>query len=154
MIRNYGPIKRRADLLALFEEFKRVLIEELDYVQEARNAAIIRANFAATPGVYIPEPYPEISSRRVLIMERISGIKISDIAALDRAGVDRSEIAQRFYAAYLKQWFLDGVFHAATDQWRQAGRALYTDLYRLRHGRAAGAARDGGAAREHGRGGD
>jgi len=45
-------------------------------------------------------------------MERISGIKISDIAALDRAGVDRSEMAQRFYAAYLKQWFLDGVFHA------------------------------------------
>ena len=45
-------------------------------------------------------------------MERISGIKISDIAALDTAGVDRSEMAQRFYAAYLKQWFLDGVFHA------------------------------------------
>ncbi len=112
VIRNYGPIKRRADLLALFEEFKRVLIEELDYVQEARNAVLVRANFAATPGVYIPEPYPEISSRRVLIMERISGIKISDIAALDRAGVDRSDMAQRFYAAYLKQWFLDGVFHA------------------------------------------
>ena len=51
--------QRRADLLALFYEFKRVLIEELDYVQEARNALIIRANFAATPGVYIPEPYPK-----------------------------------------------------------------------------------------------
>ena len=112
VIRNYGPIKRRADLLALFYEFKRVLIEELDYVHEACNAAIIRANLAATPGVYIPEPYPEVSSRRVLIMEQISGIKISDIAALDRAGVDRSELAQRFYAAYLKQWFVDGVFHA------------------------------------------
>jgi predicted unusual protein kinase regulating ubiquinone biosynthesis (AarF/ABC1/UbiB family) len=112
VIRNYGPIKRRADLLALFFEFKRVLIEELDYVHEASNALTIRANLADTPGVYVPEPYPEISSRRVLIMERISGIKISDIAALDRAGVDRSELAQRFYAAYLKQWFLDGVFHA------------------------------------------
>jgi predicted unusual protein kinase regulating ubiquinone biosynthesis (AarF/ABC1/UbiB family) len=112
LIRNYGPIKRRADLLALFEEFKRVLIEELDYIQEARNAQAVRANFADVPGVYIPEPYPNISSRRVLIMERISGIKISDIAALDRAGVDRLELAHRFYAAYLKQWFLDGVFHA------------------------------------------
>jgi predicted unusual protein kinase regulating ubiquinone biosynthesis (AarF/ABC1/UbiB family) len=112
LIRNYGPIKRRADLLALFEEFKRVLIEELDYIQEARNAQAVRANFADVPGVYIPEPYPSLSSRRVLIMERIGGIKISDIAALDRAGVDRSEVAHRFYAAYLKQWFLDGVFHA------------------------------------------
>jgi predicted unusual protein kinase regulating ubiquinone biosynthesis (AarF/ABC1/UbiB family) len=112
VIRNYAPIRRRADLLALFEEFKRVLVEELDYIQEARNAEIIRAHFADVPGVYIPEPYAEISSRRVLIMERISGIKISDIAALDRAGIDRSELARRFYAAYLKQWFLDGVFHA------------------------------------------
>ncbi|HEU5098427.1 MAG TPA: AarF/UbiB family protein [Roseiflexaceae bacterium] len=112
LIRNYGPIKRRADLLALFDEFKRVLIEELDYIQEARNAQQIRANFADVSGVYIPEPYPDLSSRRVLIMERIGGIKISDIAALDRAGVDRAELAHRFYGAYLKQWFLDGVFHA------------------------------------------
>ncbi|MBK9710367.1 MAG: AarF/ABC1/UbiB kinase family protein [Kouleothrix sp.] len=112
IIRNYPPIKRRADLIALFEEFKRVLIQELDYVQEAKNAEIIRANFAAVPGVYIPEPYPDLSTRRVLIMERIGGIKISDVDALARAGVDRVELAQRFYKAYLKQWFLDGIFHA------------------------------------------
>src|SRR6266508_4362333 len=46
IIRNYPPIKRRADLLALFEEFKRVLIQELDYVQEAQNAEIIRGHLA------------------------------------------------------------------------------------------------------------
>lgn len=112
IIRHYPAIKRRADLLALFDEFKRVLIEELDYVQEARNAEQVRAHFAAQPGVYIPEPYADLSTRRVLIMERIGGIKISDVAALDRAGVDRTELAHRFYRAYLKQWFLDGVFHA------------------------------------------
>jgi predicted unusual protein kinase regulating ubiquinone biosynthesis (AarF/ABC1/UbiB family) len=112
VVRNYPPIKRRADLLALLEEFKRVLLQELDYIQEAHNAAIIRANFAEVPGVYIPEPYPDLSTRRVLIMERIGGIKVSDIAALDRAGVDRTELARRFYRAYLKQWFLDGIFHA------------------------------------------
>ena len=112
VIRNYPPIKRRADLLALFEEFKRVLIEELDYLQEARNATIVRANLAQMPDVYVPEPYAELSTRRVLVMERISGIKISDVEALRRAEVDRSELAQRFYRAYLQQWFLDGVFHA------------------------------------------
>jgi len=112
IIRNYPPIKRRADLLALFEEFKRVLIQELDYVQEAHNAEIIRGNLADVPGIYIPEPYTELSTRRVLIMERIGGIKISDVDALDRAGVDRVELARRFYRAYLKQWFLDGIFHA------------------------------------------
>src|SRR5262245_9855631 len=112
LIRKYPPIKRRADLLALFEEFKRVLVEELDYIHEAQNAEVIRANFADAPGVYIPEPYTDLSTRRVLIMERIDGIKISDGGALDRAGIDRSELAHRFYRAYLKQWFLDGIFHA------------------------------------------
>ena len=112
IIRHYPAIKRRADLLALFEEFKRVLIEELDYLLEAQNALVVRANMAQMPGVYIPEPYQELSTRRVLVMERINGIKITDIAALDRAGIDRSDLAQRFYRAYLQQWFLDGVFHA------------------------------------------
>ncbi len=112
VVRHYPAIKRRADLLALFEEFKRVLIEELDYVHEARNAEQIRANLAEVPGVYIPIPYTEISTRRMLIMERIGGIKISDIDALNRAGVDLHELSHRFYRAYLKQWFLDGVFHA------------------------------------------
>jgi len=112
VIRHYPAIKRRADLLALFEEFKRVLIQELDYIQEARNAEQIRANLAEVPGVYVPIPYTEISTQRVLIMERIGGIKISDIDGLKRAGVDRYELSHRFYRAYLKQWFLDGVFHA------------------------------------------
>jgi len=112
VVRHYPAIKRRANLLALFEEFKRVLIEELDYIQEARNAEQIRANFADVPGVYIPIPYTDRSTRRVLVMERIGGIKINDIGALERAGVDRHELSHRFYRAYLKQWFLDGVFHA------------------------------------------
>jgi predicted unusual protein kinase regulating ubiquinone biosynthesis (AarF/ABC1/UbiB family) len=112
VIKNYRPIKRRADLEALFAEFERVLRQELDYVQEAHNAATIRANLATMPGVYIPLAYPDLTTRRVLVMERIDGIKISDTAALDRAGVDRSELAHRFYRAYLKQWFIDGTFHA------------------------------------------
>jgi predicted unusual protein kinase regulating ubiquinone biosynthesis (AarF/ABC1/UbiB family) len=112
IIKNYPAIKRRADLEELFVEFERVLRQELDYVQEAANAQVIRENFAGVPGVYIPMAYPELTTRRVLVMERISGIKISDIAALERAGVDRAELAHRFYRAYLKQWFLDGVFHA------------------------------------------
>ncbi|HEX5689527.1 MAG TPA: AarF/UbiB family protein, partial [Roseiflexaceae bacterium] len=112
IIKNYPAIKRRADLEELFVEFERVLREELDYIQEAANAALMRENFAEVPGVYIPVVYSELTTRRVLVMERISGIKISDIAALELAGVDRAEMAHRFYGAYLKQWFLDGVFHA------------------------------------------
>src|SRR5262245_59117821 len=112
IIKNYPAIKRRANLEDLFAEFERVLRQELDYVQEAHNAESMRENFAGVQGVYIPKTYSELTSRRVLVMERIGGIKISDVAALDRAGVDRAELAHRFYRAYLKQWFLDGTFHA------------------------------------------
>lgn len=112
VIKNYPPIRRRADLEALFDEFARVLRLELDYIQEAHNADRFRKNFAETRGVYIPKPYPELSTRRVLIMERIDGIKISDYAALDAAGVDRADLADRFNKVFLKQFFLDGYFHA------------------------------------------
>ena len=112
LVKNYPLIRRRADLERLFEEFARVLREELDYVKEAQSALNLRANFAATPGVYIPEPYPEHSTRRVLVMERVGGVKITDYAALDRLGVDKAELATRLNRAYLKQFFLDGFFHA------------------------------------------
>ncbi|MBC8161713.1 MAG: AarF/ABC1/UbiB kinase family protein [Roseiflexaceae bacterium] len=112
IVKNYPLIKRRADLPALFREFARVLWQELDYELEAENAQQFRANFASTPGVYIPEPYREYSTKTLLVMERISGIKINDYAALDAAGVDRAELAAHFNKAYQQQFFLDGLFHA------------------------------------------
>lgn len=112
IVKNYPLIKRRADLQALFEEFGRVLREELDYVREAHAAIEFRANFADVPGVAIPEPYLEHTTPHVLVMERVGGIKINDYTALDAAGVDRTELAERFNKAYQKQFFLDGLFHA------------------------------------------
>lgn len=112
LIKNYPPIRRRADLEALVEEFARVLLLELDYVQEGRNAQKMRANFADTPGVYIPQIIPELTTRRVLVMERISGIKINDLEALHMAGINCRELAVRLNESYLKQFFIDGFFHA------------------------------------------
>ncbi len=112
LIKDYRPIRRRADVMALFQEFARVLKQELDYVQEARHAELFRTNFAEVPGVYVPEPVFEMTTRHVMVMERINGIKISDLAALDAAGIDRHELAERLNHTYLKQFFLDGFFHA------------------------------------------
>ncbi|HMO58166.1 MAG TPA: AarF/ABC1/UbiB kinase family protein [Roseiflexaceae bacterium] len=112
LIKNYPLIRRRADLERLFDEFARVLREELDYVKEAQNALTFRAAFAETAGVYFPEPYPELSTRRMLVMERISGYKISDYAAIEAAGISRAEVASRLNRSFLKQFFLDGFFHA------------------------------------------
>lgn len=112
LIKNYPPIRRRADLEALLDEFGRVLVMELDYVQEAAHAATFRKNFAGVSGVYVPEPIEEYTTRRVLVMERISGVKINDLATLDALGVSRPELASRLNNCYLKQFFVDGFFHA------------------------------------------
>jgi len=112
IIKRYEPIRRRVNLEELLKEFSRVLHQEVDYVQEAQNAAVFRQNFAEVAEVYIPEPILNLTTRRVLVMERISGVKINDFKVLDAAGVNRHELAQRLNQAYLKQFFFDGIFHA------------------------------------------
>jgi predicted unusual protein kinase regulating ubiquinone biosynthesis (AarF/ABC1/UbiB family) len=111
-IRNYGPIRRRVDLVALLDEFSRILYQELDYVQEAENALTFAANFADDPDVYVPRVYRELSTRRVLVLEDVRSIKITDMAALEATGVDRRQVASRLFNAYLQQYFEDGFFHA------------------------------------------
>jgi len=111
-IRNYRPIRRRVDLMALVDEFSRILYQELDYIQEAENAAQFAANFADDSNVVVPRTYPELGTRRVLVLEDVRSIKIADQAALQAAGIDRQEVARRLFNTYLKQWFEDGFFHA------------------------------------------
>ncbi len=112
LIKNYPPIRRRADMEALLAEFGRVLVSELDYISEAKNAEVFRTNFAQVGGVYFPEPILELTTRRVLVMERINGIKITDLKTLQEMGVSGLELAARLSNVYLKQFFIDGVFHA------------------------------------------
>ncbi|RRR73631.1 MAG: AarF/ABC1/UbiB kinase family protein [Candidatus Viridilinea halotolerans] len=112
LIKNYPPIRRRADLEALLAEFAKVMVRELDYVEEAQSGARFRENFADVRGIYVPEPIFEFTTRRVLVMERIDGIKISDLRTLDSLGVSRVELASRLNNCYLKQFFTDGFFHA------------------------------------------
>lgn len=111
-MKNVSFLKRRANLDALYDEFSATLRMELDYVAEGRHAEQFAENFAADPNVDLPCPYWPLTTVRVLTLERIEGIKISDNAALDRAGVSRAEVADKVFWAYLKQVFEDGFFHA------------------------------------------
>jgi predicted unusual protein kinase regulating ubiquinone biosynthesis (AarF/ABC1/UbiB family) len=112
VIKRYPPLRRRANLQVLYEEFCRVLRLELDYTVEAQNGQLFRHNFAEVPGVYVPETYPELSTERVLVMERISGVKITNTLELKALGVDMQDLADRLNKTYLQQIFLDGFFHA------------------------------------------
>ncbi len=111
-LRRYEPIRRRADLDRLFEEFSRTTRAELDFEAEADNAERFARNFADDGRVRIPRVYTQTSTRRVLIMQNVASIKIDDLAALDAAGIDRSEVAHCLLDIYLQQVFEDNFVHA------------------------------------------
>ena len=111
-IGRYPPIRRRMDALALLDEFARTLYEEIDYLAEARNAETFAANLSNDPSIYIPAPYWTHTTRRVLVLEQVGSIKITDLEAMEAAGIDRSAVARRLFRTYLQQVFYDGFFHA------------------------------------------
>lgn len=111
-LKPFGAITRRADLDALLAEFSRTLWAELDYVAEAENARSFATMFADDPQVRIPGVVSTHSTRRVLTLEDVYFIKITDYQAIEAAGVPRAEVAQRLFRTYLKQIFLEGFFHA------------------------------------------
>ncbi|MGE5138736.1 MAG: ABC1 kinase family protein, partial [Rudaea sp.] len=106
------PLGKYYDLALMAEDFGDTLRAELDYQREGRNADRFRRNFAGDPTLYIPRVHWEYTTRRVLVLEEIQGIKISDLPALDAAGVDRRHIAVESARIIIKQVFQDYFFHA------------------------------------------
>ncbi len=111
-IQRYPPVRRRADVPALLEEFSRSLYEETDYLHEGRNAEIFAKNFAGCDEVEVPAVYWEETTQRVLTLEDVYSIKITDYADIEAAGINRSQVAHRLVDTYLKQIFEDHFFHA------------------------------------------
>jgi predicted unusual protein kinase regulating ubiquinone biosynthesis (AarF/ABC1/UbiB family) len=111
-LQRYRPISRRANLPALMEEFTRILYEEIDYLAEGQNAETFARNFADRPGVRVPQVVWTHTTKRVLTLEDVRGIKISDYPAITEAGVERPAVANRLFNTYLQQIFEDNFFHA------------------------------------------
>jgi len=111
-LHRYRPIRKRVNVPALLEEFTRTLMAEVDYLAEGKNAETFAANFAGYPGVRVPAVVWAHTTRRVLTLENVLSIKITDYAAIEAAGLSRSEVAGRLLDTYLKQIFEDGFFHA------------------------------------------
>ncbi len=100
------------DLPALVDEFAATLRGELDYLLEGQNADRFRRNFRGDPRLRVPLIHWDYTTRRVLTMERLDGIKINDLPALEEAGVDREALARRAAQLVLKMILEDGFFHA------------------------------------------
>jgi predicted unusual protein kinase regulating ubiquinone biosynthesis (AarF/ABC1/UbiB family) len=96
----------------LANEFSNTIREEMDYSRERRMLSEIRGNFRDNDRIRIPDPVDELSGERVLVMEYISGVKISEVDRLDERGLDRSDLAESLQRIYLQMIIEDGVFHA------------------------------------------
>jgi len=100
------------DFVSMADDFAFTLRNELDYRREGCNADRFRENFTGEPHLYIPHVYWDFSSQHVLVLERIHGIKIDDIPALDEAGYDRHRVALHSARVIIKEVLEDGFFHA------------------------------------------
>src|SRR5213592_624888 len=100
------------DLKGVYREFERTVYEEIDFVTEAANCKRFKEMFKDDPTIYIPAVYEEYTTRRLLVLEWINGIKINDYAGLEAVGIDRLEVANRTVQAYFRQFFEEGFFHA------------------------------------------
>ena len=105
-------IRRRVDLDRLGREITETTRAELDLQAEGRNAERFAENFAGDDRVYLPKIFWEWSAPRTLTLEDVGWIKIADLAALDQAGIRRSEVARDLYRLYLCQIFEHYFVHA------------------------------------------
>lgn len=112
LILKYVPHWARYKPLEIVREFSKTIRQELDFTIEATRADRFRRNFKDDQEAYFPRVYWEYSSKKVMTMERISGIPIDELDALKAAGFDLKEIAERGVRVFFKQALRDGYFHA------------------------------------------
>jgi predicted unusual protein kinase regulating ubiquinone biosynthesis (AarF/ABC1/UbiB family) len=108
----YRPIREHANVPAMLEEFTITLRNEVDYVAEGGNADRFREMFKDEPRIHVPQVVWNLTTRRVLTLEDVYAIKITDYAGITAAGINRGEVASVLLDTYLKQIFEDGFFHA------------------------------------------
>lgn len=100
------------DLRGLVDEFANGILYELNYQNEAANVLLLTRNMAQFDGIHVPQIYSELSTSKVLTMEFVAGVKISNVAAIEAAGIDKEALAREFVQAMTKQALFDGFFHA------------------------------------------
>jgi ubiquinone biosynthesis protein len=111
-LESHTDAGKRHRLREVIDEFRSSILHELDYQREAQNLASMRDNLREFQRIYVPEPILDYSSKRVLTMERVSGVKITSMSPIARLEIDGAALAEELFRAYLKQVLVDGLFHA------------------------------------------
>ena len=109
---QHTELGRRYEFENMLFHLRKSLIRELDFTVEANNLHTIRENLAEFDQIVIPEPIDDYTTTRVLTMEYIAGKKITDLSPLRLLEIDGTALADELLSAYLKQFLVDGLFHA------------------------------------------
>jgi ubiquinone biosynthesis protein len=109
---RYWREGRRLRPVEVVQEFETTILDELDLLREAANASQLRRNFAGSKMLYVPEVYWPQCRREVMVMERISGTPVSNIAELRAQGIDLKQLAERGVEIFFTQVFRHNFFHA------------------------------------------
>ena len=118
---------RRYEFGRMLDEFRRTLLRELDYTQEARHLVTLGRNLAGYQRLFVPQPVDDYTTSRVLTMDYVSGTKITALSRVVVLEIDGAGLADQLFAAYLKQVLVDGFFHADPHP----GNLLLTEDRRL-----------------------
>ncbi|MCL6443055.1 MAG: phosphotransferase [Alicyclobacillus sp.] len=131
-LERFTRVGRRVQAVALYREFAATVREELDYRQEVEHLLRFSRQFADRSDVVVPRSFSAYSTRRVLVMEYIEGIKVNDLAALEAAGIDADRIVDLVIDTYLEQILEHGFVHADPHPGNllvlQDGRLCYLDF--------------------------
>ena len=118
---------RNIDAVRVLQEFRRSLMSELDYREEARNLVTLAGQLRDYPNIVVPLPVDDYTTARVLTMDYVAGTKITAVSPLERTEVDGAGLADELFRAYLQQILIDGVFHADPHP----GNVLLTPEHRV-----------------------
>jgi predicted unusual protein kinase regulating ubiquinone biosynthesis (AarF/ABC1/UbiB family) len=111
-LHRHTKFGQRYQLLKILDEFQNTLTHELDYRREAANMVTLSTNLREFPHIRVPLPIHDYTTHRILTMEEIDGVKITELSPLARLDFDGNALAEELFRAYLQQVLVDGVFHA------------------------------------------
>ncbi|MGP1930126.1 MAG: AarF/UbiB family protein, partial [Arsenophonus sp. ET-DL12-MAG3] len=106
------PNGKRLRPKEVVQDYEKTLINELNLLREAANTIQLRRNFKNSSMLYIPEVYTDYCRKSVMVMERIYGIPVSNIRALNKHGINMKLLAERGVKVFFTQVFRDSFFHA------------------------------------------
>jgi len=109
---RYTKLGKGREWIQIIDEIEKTLFEEIDFIQEGKNADHLRKNLKYEERIYIPRIFWQYTTKKLIVIEFVPGVKITDLESLKQKNLNPKELAVTLVNAYFKQFFEDGFYHA------------------------------------------